>query len=88
MSTLTGIITLALTVLSTLLLSDIGWPARIPRIGYFGSSSPSLEANLVEAFRHGLRKRGYVENQNIVVEYRWAEGQYERFPLWWPTLST
>ena len=80
MSTRTGIITLALAVLSTLLLSDTVWPARIPRIGYLGNSSPSLEANLVEAFRHGLRERGYVENQNIVVEYRWAEGQYERFP--------
>jgi putative tryptophan/tyrosine transport system substrate-binding protein len=80
MSTLTGTISLVLAVLSTLLLSDIVWPARISRIGYLGNSSPSLEADLVEAFRRGLRERGYVENQNIVVEYRWAEGQYERFP--------
>jgi putative ABC transport system substrate-binding protein len=50
------------------------------RVGYMGNSSPSLESNLVDAFRRGLRDLGYVEGQNIVVEYRWAEGQYDRFP--------
>jgi ABC-type uncharacterized transport system substrate-binding protein len=47
-------------------------------IGYLGNSSPSLEADLVEAFREGLRKFGYVEGQNLVIKYQWAEGQQER----------
>jgi putative ABC transport system substrate-binding protein len=52
---------------------------KVYRVGYMGTSSPSLESNLVEAFRRGLRELGYIEGQNIVVEYRWAEGQYDRF---------
>ena len=50
------------------------------RIGYVGNSSPSLEPRLLGAFRDGLRNVGYVEGQNIRIEYRWAEGRYERFP--------
>ena len=52
----------------------------VPRIGYLGNSSPSLEPDLVDAFRQGLREYGYTEGQNISIEYRWAEGRYERFP--------
>jgi len=47
-------------------------------IGYLGNASPSLEATLVDAFREGLRQFGYVEGQNLVIRYRWAEGQQER----------
>ena len=54
--------------------------ARMYRIGFLGNSTASLEANLVGPFREGLRERGYVEGQNIVIEYRWAEGKYDRFP--------
>ncbi|HEX5613374.1 MAG TPA: ABC transporter substrate-binding protein [Burkholderiales bacterium] len=50
------------------------------RIGFLGNSTMELEANLVEPFRKGLREFGYVEGQNLAVEYRWAEGKYERFP--------
>ena len=55
-------------------------PVNIPRLGFLGNSSAALEANLVGPFREGLRDLGYVEEQNIVIEYRWAEGSYERFP--------
>ena len=55
--------------------------AKVYRIGFLGNSTPALEANLVGPFREGLRKLGYVEGRNIVIEYRWAEGQYERFPV-------
>ena len=51
----------------------------VPRIGYLGNSSPSLEPDLVDAFRQGLREYGYTDGQNISIEYRWAEGRYERF---------
>src|SRR5258706_10302841 len=54
--------------------------ARMHRIGFLGNSTAALEANLVGPFREGLRDLGYVEGQNIVIEYRWAEGKYERFP--------
>jgi len=54
--------------------------ANVPRIGFLGNSSAALETNLVGPFREGLRELGYVEEQSIVIEYRWAEGTYERFP--------
>ena len=55
-------------------------PGKIPRIGFLGNSTAALEANLIGPFREGLRNLGYVEGRNILVEYRWAEGKYERFP--------
>jgi ABC-type uncharacterized transport system substrate-binding protein len=53
---------------------------RIYRVGFLGNSTAALEANLVGPFREGLRELGYVEGRNVVIEYRWAEGKYERFP--------
>jgi putative ABC transport system substrate-binding protein len=53
---------------------------RLYRIGFLGNSTAALEANLVGPFREGLRELGYVDGQNVVIEYRWAEGKYERFP--------
>ncbi len=53
--------------------------SKIPRIGFMGNSTAALEANLVDAFREGLRELGYEEGRNIVIEYRWADGEYERF---------
>ncbi len=55
-------------------------PPKIPRIGYLGPTSPSAGARLLESFRQGLREQGYVEGQNIFVDYRWAEGRPDRFP--------
>jgi putative ABC transport system substrate-binding protein len=52
----------------------------VHRIGFLGNSTAALEANLVGPFREGLRELGYVEGTNVHVEYRWAEGRYERFP--------
>jgi ABC-type uncharacterized transport system substrate-binding protein len=54
---------------------------RTVTIGYLGNSSPSLEATLVQAFREGLRQLGYVEGQNLVMRYRWAEGHEERYAV-------
>src|SRR5881296_3209989 len=55
-------------------------PKKIPRIGFLGNSTAVLEANLIGPFREGLRDLGYIEGKNISIEYRWAEGKYERFP--------
>jgi putative ABC transport system substrate-binding protein len=62
-------------------LAAAAQPAGKPhRIGFLGNSTAALEANLVQPFRDGLRELGYVEGRDIAVEYRWAEGQYERLP--------
>jgi len=53
----------------------------IPVIGYLGSESPGPFAPFVDAFRHGLSETGYLEGQNLAIEYRWAEGRYDRLPV-------
>lgn len=53
---------------------------KISQIGYMGNSSAALEANLVNAFREGLRDAGYEEGRNIAIKYLWADGHYDRFP--------
>ena len=74
------IVALAVGVLSAPLGADAQRPGKVPRIGYLGYSSAALEPHLVGAFRQGLRDLGHVEGQNIVIEYRWAEGKLDRFP--------
>jgi putative ABC transport system substrate-binding protein len=53
---------------------------RLPVIGYLSSASPDLAARLLEAFQQGLRESGFIEGQNVAIEYRWAENQVERLP--------
>jgi putative ABC transport system substrate-binding protein len=52
----------------------------LPVIGFLNAASPDSYAHLVRAFHQGLRDVGYVEGQNVAIEYRWAEGQYDRLP--------
>jgi putative ABC transport system substrate-binding protein len=54
-------------------------PAKVPQIGFLASRSPSSFSSETEAFRQGLRELGYVEGQNIGIEYRYAEGKTDRF---------
>jgi putative ABC transport system substrate-binding protein len=49
-------------------------------IGFLGSASPEPFTKMVTAFRKGLNETGFVESQNVTIEYRWAEGRYERLP--------
>jgi putative ABC transport system substrate-binding protein len=78
-----GGVGLVVTVVLGILLSP---PAHAPqkvkmyRIGFLGNSTAALEADLVGPFRDGLRDLGYDEGRNVLIEYRWAEGKYERFP--------
>ena len=51
-----------------------------PRIGYLGVTSPSDRPPLLDAFRQGLRELRWVEGQNIVIDYRFAEGRLDRLP--------
>jgi putative ABC transport system substrate-binding protein len=55
-------------------------PTKVPRIGYISSGNPASESTRAEAIRLALRERGYIEGQNIAIEYRYAEGKIDRFP--------
>src|SRR5262249_19062650 len=52
----------------------------LPVVGFLSAASPDQFTNVVGAFRLGLSEAGYVENRNAVIEYRWAENQYDRLP--------
>jgi len=54
--------------------------SRVARIGFLGSTFASPWASRVEAFRSGLRNLGYVEGENIAIEFRWAEEKYDQLP--------
>jgi len=53
---------------------------KVPLVGFLDPHSPSIAAPYHDAFRQGLRDRGYVDGQNIRIEYRWADGKDERLP--------
>jgi len=71
---------LTLTILLGSLVAEAQQAGKVHRIAFLGNSTAALEGNLVGPFRQGLRDLGYVEGQTIVIEYRWAEGKYDRFP--------
>ena len=71
---------IALGILLGPLAAQAQQTGTVYRIGFLGNSTAALEANLVAPFREGLRDLGYVEGRNVLIEYRWAEGKYDRFP--------
>ncbi len=80
LTTLGLIVSLALGILSAPFAADAQQRANVARIGVLGALTASSSAPRIEAFKQGLRELGYVEGQNIAIEYRWAEGRYERLP--------
>lgn len=63
----------------TMPLASLGQQqSKLPRIGYLAGDSVTDNPHRVRAFRDGLHELGYVEGKNLVIEYRWAEGKYER----------
>src|SRR5438093_2063166 len=75
-----------ITILVVALSLDLAYfaqaqqPTKIPRIGYLGASSPTTNPARIEAFRRGLRELGYVEEKNIVIEWRYAKGKPDGLP--------
>jgi ABC-type uncharacterized transport system substrate-binding protein len=78
--------TILISVLTAVLLSPVcsgteaQQPTRVPRIGYLSASDPAGESTRSEAIRLALRDLGYIEGQNIAIEYRYAEGKIDRYP--------
>src|SRR6516225_416868 len=71
----------------TVLGGVAAWPlaagaqqATVPVIGFMGIDTPDVYADRLGAFRQGLKETGFVEGQNVAVEYRWAQGQYDQYP--------
>jgi putative ABC transport system substrate-binding protein len=52
----------------------------MPMVGFLGAPSPSHYVQYTAAILQGLRETGFVEGQNVAIEYRWAEGQFDRLP--------
>jgi len=67
-------------LLAVAVIAEAQQPKKVPRIGFLGGTSASIEKSRIEAFRQGLRELGYVEGKNIIIEWRWAEGKFDRLP--------
>ena len=79
-STIGGIVTLILSLLTAPLTSNAQQAAKVPRLGLLIPGSSPAFVSRIETFRHGLRDLGYVEGRNITMEYRFADGQADRLP--------
>src|SRR5215472_11184329 len=71
----------------TLVGGAAAWPlaagaqqAKLPTIGFLGANSPSLQSQWTAAFVQRLRELGWIEGRNLAIEYRWAEGRFDRSP--------
>ena len=62
------------------MIAEAQQPKKVPRIGYLSATDPATESTRSEAIRLALRELGYIEGQNIAIEYRYAEGKHDRFP--------
>ena len=71
---------LATLFLTTASIAKAQQPKKVPRIGYLSALNPGRESTRAEAIRLALRELGYIEGQNIAVEYRYAEGKIDQFP--------
>jgi putative tryptophan/tyrosine transport system substrate-binding protein len=74
------LILVVVILLAVAVIAEAQQPKKVPRIGYLSSSDPATESTRAEAIRLALRKLGYIEGQNIAIEYRYAEGKRDREP--------
>ena len=73
-------ILVAVVLLALGVIAEAQQPKKVPRIGYLSSADPATESTRAEAIRLALRELGYIEGQNIAIEYRYAEGKRDRLP--------
>ena len=73
-------ILVAVVLLAVGVIAEAQQPKKVPRIGYLSAGDPASESTRSEAIRLALRERGYIEGQNIAIEYRYAEGKRDRLP--------
>ena len=73
-------ILVAVVLLALGVIAEAQQPKKVPRIGYLSTSDAATESTGSEAIRLALRERGYIEGQNIAIEYRYAEGKVDRVP--------
>jgi putative ABC transport system substrate-binding protein len=73
-------VVIACTILASIPPARAQQTGNWPRIGFLGPGAPLTAASCVPGFSEGLREHGWVEGQNIAIEYRWAEGRAERLP--------
>jgi len=71
---------LVIVIVTTASLAQAQQLTKMARVGLLGTVSPSINTERLDAFRQGLRKLGYQEGKNILIEYRWAEGKPQRLP--------
>src|ERR1043166_3713321 len=79
-STVRCLVALTLSMLMASRAVEAQQVGQVSRIGYLGARTVSTSGDSVAAFQQGLRGLGYVEGQNLVMEYRWGEGKVERLP--------
>src|SRR6266478_5437567 len=73
-------ILVAVVLLALGVIAEAQQPKKVPRIGYLSTGDAATESARAEAIRLALRERGYIEGQNIAIEYRYAEGKRDRAP--------
>ena len=75
-----GLLTIFVTLAACGAVASAQQPKKIPRIGYLASTDPASESGRAEIIRSGVRELGYIEGQNIVIEYRYGDGKVDRLP--------
>jgi putative tryptophan/tyrosine transport system substrate-binding protein len=73
-------ILVVVVLLAVAVIAEAQQPKRVSRIGYLLAGDPASESTRFEAIGLALRERGYIEGQNIAIEYRYAEGKRDRLP--------
>jgi putative ABC transport system substrate-binding protein len=75
-----GLLTIFVTLAACGTVARAQQPKKVPRIGYLSAIEPASESTRSEAILKGLRDLGYIEGQNIAIEYRYSEGKVDRAP--------